>query len=109
MCGPLHLGIFCCQHTHGHAQYLEHIGPHFVEARGRGVACSCACIDSYVLALPVALKCQENACREKQLQLFWEVFPARDGQTTYMFAYTDPTPGVSCSAALGHYVAVQQA
>lgn len=33
------------------------------------------------------------ACREKQLQLFWEVFPARDGQTTYMFAYTDPTPG----------------
>ncbi|KAL3150418.1 hypothetical protein ABBQ32_000255 [Trebouxia sp. C0010 RCD-2024] len=31
--------------------------------------------------------------RERQLQLFWEVFPARDGQTTYMFAYTDPTPG----------------
>lgn len=36
-----------------------------------------------------------NACRERQLQYFWEVFPAQDGITTYMFAYTDPTPGMS--------------
>ena len=33
--------------------------------------------------------------RERQLQYFWEVFPAQDGITTYMFAYTDPTPGTS--------------
>ena len=45
-------------------------------------------------------------CREKQLQLFWEVFPARDGLTTYMFAYTDPTPGISahcCFIMLRHH------
>ena len=33
-------------------------------------------------------------CRERQLQYFWEVFPAQDGITTYMFAYTDPTAGM---------------
>ncbi len=31
--------------------------------------------------------------RERRLQYFWEVFPAQDGITTYMFAYTDPAPG----------------
>ena len=33
-------------------------------------------------------------CRQRQLQYFWEVFPAQDGTTTYMFAYTDPSPGM---------------
>jgi len=42
----------------------------------------------------IALK-MRVACRERQLQYFWEVFPAQDGITTYMFAYTDPTPGMS--------------
>ena len=32
-------------------------------------------------------------CRERKLQYFWEVFPAQDGVTTYMFSYTDPSPG----------------
>ncbi|KAK9844003.1 hypothetical protein WJX81_001672 [Elliptochloris bilobata] len=31
--------------------------------------------------------------RARQLQYFFEAFPARDGLTTYMFAYTDPAPG----------------
>eukprot|EP00186_Timspurckia_oligopyrenoides_P001115 CAMPEP_0182444604 /NCGR_PEP_ID=MMETSP1172-20130603/3005_1 /TAXON_ID=708627 /ORGANISM="Timspurckia oligopyrenoides, Strain CCMP3278" /LENGTH=537 /DNA_ID=CAMNT_0024640201 /DNA_START=471 /DNA_END=2084 /DNA_ORIENTATION=+ len=29
---------------------------------------------------------------EKQLQYFWEAFPAQDGRTTYMFAYLDAHP-----------------
>lgn len=36
-----------------------------------------------------------NEYRERQLQYFWEVFPAQDGITTYMFAYTDPTAGMA--------------
>ena len=31
--------------------------------------------------------------RRRRLQYFWEVFPARDGLTTYMFAYCDPAKG----------------
>ena len=27
------------------------------------------------------------------MQWFWEVFPARDGLTTYMFSYVDPAKG----------------
>ena len=41
-----------------------------------------------------------HACRERKLQYFWEVFPAQDGLTTYMFAYTDPTPGKPLFAIL---------
>jgi hypothetical protein len=41
-----------------------------------------------------------HACRERKLQYFWEVFPAQDGLTTYMFAYTDPTPGRALFAIL---------
>ena len=41
-----------------------------------------------------------HAHRERRLQYFWEVFPARDGITTYMFAYTDPTPGEFSVACL---------
>lgn len=32
-------------------------------------------------------------CRERGLQYFWEAFPARDGLTTYMFAFADAAPG----------------
>ena len=31
--------------------------------------------------------------RRRRLQYFWEVFPAQDGLTTYMFAYCDPSKG----------------
>ena len=27
------------------------------------------------------------------MQWFWEVFPAQDGLTTYMFSYVDPAKG----------------
>ena len=27
------------------------------------------------------------------MQWFWEVFPAQDGLTTYMFSYVDPATG----------------
>ena len=35
----------------------------------------------------------DGCCRQRKVQWFWEVFPAQDGLTTYMFSYVDPAKG----------------
>lgn len=42
---------------------------------------------------------------QRKVQWFWEVFPARDGLTTYMFSYVDPATGrLSLEEAYSEYL-----